>query len=228
MNTIIIPILPVNEEIEHIALECLRRIQTFTRNYHLIAVINGEGGGTEDFRKKVGAVAHETVMFEGRLGYAKAINEGLRLVDPSSEFVTIGSCDIYVAENWQNHLQVPPLALISPLDMSKSHEKDVGYRGSFWAAWWTMPSSLVVALGPFDEKFNLRFAANDYAIRAYEIGWSARRALIHFDHVAAKHSSVGPGFDRAIRAEERAFRNQWGGAYNYRTWVEGPGSTGSK
>jgi hypothetical protein len=226
VNTIIIPILPVDTTIEDIALECLRRIQTFTSDYHLVAIINGLGGGSKNFASSVNKIAHETVVYEGRLGYAKAINEGLNHLDPLSSHVTIGSCDIYPAEGWQRafaHMESIGGSLISPLDMSRTHGKDYGYRGEFWAAWWTMPMRVVEALGHFDEKFNLRFAANDYAIRAHEIGYIAARAVVHFDHVAAKHSSVGPGFAQEIRAEERRFRSQWQGAYNYKTWVEGPG-----
>lgn len=224
MNTIIIPILPVNEQIEEIAVECLRRIDLFSKDHRVISVINGENGGSVSFQRQVQTLSSTTHIAKERKGYAKAVNIGLSYVKGNPDFVTIGSCDIYVCENWQNHLQLSnPPALISPLDMSKTREKDVGYRGGFWAAWWTMPYRAFLELGEFDESMNLRYAANDYAIRAHIDGYKLVRALIHFDHVAAKHSSVGEGFQRQIREEERAFRAKWGGAHNYKSWVDNQG-----
>jgi hypothetical protein len=213
MNTIIIPILPVDTHIMAIAEECLSRVRFFSHDYKLVTIINGGIPDGASLRN----LADDGAYFPDRLGFAAAVNVGLEMIDDNSDWVTIGSCDVYVKEHWQHYLEKDG-ALVSGLDMSKPAGRDLGYRGNFWAAWWTMPRAVVDKVGLFDTNFNLRLAAQDYAIRAAEAGYQVGRASIYFDHVAAKHSSVGEGFNREMRSEEQRFRQKYGGAYNYHSW----------
>lgn len=221
LNTIIMPILPLDERIFHIAKESIRRVRAFSGDDHWLVVI--ANGGDERYGEMIVDLADKGIYTEERLGYAGAVNVGFDYLHTGTRYVTVGSCDVYVGENWRGHLESDN-SLVSGYDMSKPYTKDYGYRGDFWAAWWTQPSQVHETIGKLDEDFNLRFAAQDYAIRAKEAGFEVARANIRFDHVAAKHSSVDSGtasgnFKREIRAEEERFRRKYRGAHNYRSWV---------
>lgn len=104
LTSIIIPTHLNSYQMFHLTGDCIGNIRTYTDNlktpYEIILVLNGKTGIRIDMDK---TYADKVIENEENLGYAKAVNQGIRV--SQGEYVVLMNNDIKVYDHWLEDLK---------------------------------------------------------------------------------------------------------------------------
>ena len=98
MNSLILVVYNLNEKIAETSTRCIASVKKFTKDCELVIVDNGSSFGTDVLRKE----ADVYLRNEKNLGYAPAVNQGLKLA--RGEFIAVLNNDLVFETEW-----LPPL-----------------------------------------------------------------------------------------------------------------------
>jgi GT2 family glycosyltransferase len=207
----------------------LRSIAETTENYRVILVDNGSSAG--DLRTAKCCLRDLDVLIENEVnrGFAKAVNQGLRVSD--APYVCIQNNDTVMYQRGYArmiaHLEPDPaLGIIGPLTNNANSEQRVpsaAYVGSGYAlasglvAFFcvVIPRNVLETVGPLSEEYGLGYGEDDdYCIRLRRAGYKLGIALdvyVEHDHHVTYRALIGDaGIEELGRQGLEVLREKYG------------------
>jgi GT2 family glycosyltransferase len=150
-----------------------------------------------------------TIRILRRVGYAVALNDGLR------HFSERGDYDWYVCFNNDNWINPNPAYSGNITDILQGMNPQVLYGSGEnndeprkmalqWSAWLCISRQVFQAVGYFDEKLGAAFEDFDYELRAMKIGFTLDTAYFPIEHM-----------DEHTRFEDKNYPMSWEKARRY-------------
>lgn len=194
MLSLVIPVYTPTPALDQVARECLSRVAQL--DCQLVVVANGT---------PVDVSADVLVELPTNRGYAGGVNAGLARAE--GDWIAVGSADVVPPPEWVEASCVE--TVVSPMERPDTPHL-------FWGGLWTMPGACFEKVGLLDESID-RISDQDYAIRAHQAGYPARRIPIAVEH----HKTVENRQvwnRRREQADNARFKKRYG-VLSYTAWV---------
>lgn len=170
----------------------------------------------------------KSVRFEERLGFARAMNEGIKAT--KNEYVLLINNDTGIAhDNFLGNLletlnSEDKIGIVSPCtnfictkeaqcqDAAKRDYKIIDFKGHIAAVCWLLKRSIIDEIGLFDENYKIgAFEDGDYCTRILNAGYKIkidRRSWLF--HYGSRTVSRTPGYYEAFQANHEYANKKWG------------------
>ena len=234
-------IIPSYNHCEDLLKPCIESIIRYTdlskNNVEVIVVANGCTDNTHNYLTSIGCNSWDptpekycpfkTVWFDNRLGFPKAINEGMKAISDKSEFVILLNNDCVLLQQakdtWLDILLAmfndPKVGVAGPLKLYENNIKQ--YYIHFFIA--MIKREVINKIGMLDEVFgDGNCEDTDYSVRAKLAGYKIANVPVRFHKETtmklgsfpifhAAHVTVAgvEGFDENIRKNIETLRNRY-------------------
>jgi hypothetical protein len=170
----------------------------------------------------------KSIRFEERLGFARAMNEGIKATN--NEYVLLINNDTGIAhDNFLGNLietinSEDKIGIVSPStnficteqakcpDLQSRDFKIIDFNGHIAAVCWVLKRSVIEEIGLFDENYKIgAFEDGDYCTRilnaGYKIKIDRRNWLFHY---GSRTVSRTPGYGAAFTKNHEYANKKWG------------------
>lgn len=180
--------------------QCIESIKQYTQDYELIIVNNNSSDGTVGYLDNLD-IPCKVVTSSKNLNFSEANNAGLKVVDPTTQYVIFLNNDTVVSPNWlsrmEAHFTKVPLkhiAAVGPVCNMSNGQQMVSFQNSEewyqrnkgrWVhtgilyGWCLMiRKGILDKIGGFDENFQNGHEDNDFSLRIQLAGY---KLIIAYD-----------------------------------------------
>jgi len=200
---------PENELLE-LTKQCLDSLHEHCGDFELVLIDNGSPIGGDYLRHK----ADVYIRFQENLGFAPAVNAGLRLA--SGDFLVVSNNDIVFVEDWiktaQDAWQANTGLVCSHL-LDNDPKREVGRckipLGHFFGSLWMTSHHIINAIGYLDENYKIgMYEDKDYVKRVEAVGYEVIK-VGHCQHVGNATWGKLPNQQKVFVQNQERFKRKW-------------------
>lgn len=190
--------------------QCLASLRRYCRDFELILVDNGSPVGGEFLR----AEADVYVRNRKNLGYAKAVNQGLKLAE--GDYLAVSNNDVVFIHDWLS-TAVAAWDERTGAISSHLHEHDEGHRvgrmvvpwGHMMGALWMTSRQVVEEVGYLSEEYELgHYEDKEFWLTIRQAGYELVK-VGWCKHVGNATCGKLPGFRAMFFRNKERFERRW-------------------